>query len=122
MDEDCFFNEQWLYAEYIDDGTEFGTVSYYLVPPSGWSDDKKNKIKFHFEKFHLADRFSEFSSGNLSDILVQMKSHKMNGAFMEDFEKCSIDSVITKERKANHWKKALFQAVKTKLSVIWGRI
>lgn len=70
----------------------------------------------------MADRFSEFSSGNLSDILVQMKSHKMNGAFMEDFEKCSIDSVITKERKANHWKKALFQAVKTKLSVIWGRI
>lgn len=122
LDEDCFFNEQWLYAEYIDDGTEFGTVSYYLVPPSGWSDDKKNKIKFHFEKFHLADRFSEFSSGNLSDILVQMKSHKMNGAFMEDFEKCSIDSVITKERKANHWKKALFQAVKAKLSVIWGRI
>ena len=70
----------------------------------------------------MADRFSEFSSGNLSDILVQMKSHKMNGAFMEDFEQCNIDSVIESESKANHWKKALFQAVKNKISIIWRRL
>lgn len=41
---------------------------------------------------------------------------------MEDFVECSIDSVIEKERRANHWKKALFQAVKNKIPVIWNAI
>ena len=122
LDEDCFFNEQWLYAEYIDNGTGDGTVRYFINLPIAWSDDKKEKIKFHFEMFHLADRFSAYSVGSLSDILVQMKSHKEKGTSMEDFEECSIDSVIESESRANHWKKALFQAVKDKISVIWGRI
>lgn len=122
LDEDCFFNEQWLYAEYIDNGTGDGTVRYFINLPIAWSDDKKEKIKFHFEMFHLADRFSAYSVGSLSDILVQMKSYKEKGTSMEDFEECSIDSVIESESRANHWKKALFQAVKDKISVIWGRI
>ena len=122
LDEDCFFNEQWLYAEYIDNGTGDGTVRYFINLPSAWSDDKKGKIKFHFEKFHLADRFSAYSVGSLSDILVQMKSYNSNGLSIKDFEECSIDSVIESKSRANHWKKALFQAVKDKISVIWGRI
>ena len=122
LDEDCFFNEQWLYAEYIDNGHGDGTVRYLIDPPNGWSSDKKGKIKFHFEKFHLADRFSAYSVGSLSDILVQMKSYKAKGVSMKDFEECSIDSVIESESRANHWKKALFQAVKDKILVIWGRI
>lgn len=122
LDEDCFFDRQWLYAKYIDDRTDFGTVHYFINPPNEWSDDKKNKIKFHFEIFNLADRFSEISSGSLSDILVQMKSHKINGTLMQDFEKCNIDTVIARENKANHWKKALFQAVKDKITAIWEKI
>ena len=117
-----FFNEQWLYAEYIDNGFGNGTVRYFINPPSAWSDDKKEKIKFHFEMFHLADRFSEYSVGSLSDILVQMQSYKSKGLFMEEFVECSIDSVIKEERRANHWKKALFQAVKNKISAIWNAI
>lgn len=119
LDEDCFFDEQWLYAEYIDNGPGAGTVRYLIDPPNGWSSDKKGKIKFHFETFHLADRFSAYSVGSLSDILVQMKSYKAKGVSMKDFEECSIDSVIESESRANHWKKALFQAVKAKLLVIW---
>lgn len=122
LDDDCFFNEQWLYAEYIDNGAGNGTVRYFINLPSTWSDDKKEKIKFHFEMFHLADRFSEYSVGSLSDILVQMRSYKSKGLFMEEFVECSIDSVIKEERRANHWKKALFQAVKNKISAIWNAI
>lgn len=40
---------------------------------------------------------------------------------MEDFEICSIDSVI-REQRTNSWKKALFLAVKDKLPDIWEKI
>lgn len=121
LDDDCFFNEQWLYAEYIDDGTELGTINYLANPPNTWSNDKKEKILFHFKTFNLANRFATKSVSDLSDILITMKKYK-GIISMDDFVKCSIDSILETESKANHWKKALLQAVKDKISVIWGRM
>ncbi len=121
LDDDCFFNEQWLYAEYIDDGTELGTINYSVNPPNTWSDDKKEKILFHFETFNLANRFATKSVSDLSDMLITMKKYK-GIISMDDFVKCSIDSILETESKVNHWKKAFLQAVKDKISVIWGRM
>ena len=83
---------------------------------------KRIKSNFTLRNFIWQIDFLNFHQEICLDILVQMKSHKMNGAFMEDFEQCNIDSVIESESKANHWKKALFQAVKNKISIIWRRL
>ena len=110
-----------MYAEYIDDGTELGTINYSVNPPNTWSDDKKEKILFHFETFNLANRFATKSVSDLSDMLITMKKYK-GIISMDDFVKCSIDSILETESKVNHWKKAFLQAVKDKISVIWGRM
>jgi hypothetical protein len=115
LDDDCFFYEQWLYAKYIDD-----TVTYFVTPPKTWSDDKKEKVYFHFQIFNLAERFAENAVGPLSDLLNQIKDSKSNGMSKDMFESSIIDSVIKNELRVNYWKRVLFLAIKDKLSDIWS--
>ncbi|MDG2955594.1 HNH endonuclease [Bisgaard Taxon 10/6] len=123
LDDHAIFEEQWLYAEYIDDDSNIGSVKYYVSPPEKWTNERKEKVKFHFETFYLSARFSEVATGSLSDLLTQMQTYKNEGKItIEDFEISSIDSVINREKRANSWKKALFLAVKEKLPIIWRKI
>lgn len=118
LDDDCFFNQQWLYAEYEDD-----TVTYFAVPPDTWSDDKKEKVHFHFQTFNLAERFAENAVGPLSDLLNQIEASKACGMSKDMFESSIIDSVIrneSNESKVNSWKRVLFLAIKDELSDIWS--
>lgn len=123
LDKDAIFNEQWLYAKYIDDSSSIGSVEYYVNPPEQWSQDQKEKVHFHFRTFHLSERLSEFATGCLSDVITQMQEYKKSGnTAMEDFEIGSIDSIINREQRANSWKKALFCAVKEQLPIIWAKM
>lgn len=118
-----FWESFSLYAEYIDDDSNIASVKYYVFPPERWTNERKEKVKFHFETFYLSARFSEVATGSLSDLLTQMQTYKNEGKItIEDFEISSIDSVINREKRANSWKKALFLAVKEKLPIIWRKI
>lgn len=121
LDDDCFFSDRWLYARYIDD-IEYGTIEYYVDPPETWTDDKKSKVIFHFKTFKLAERFSEKACEPLSDLLTQMKAHKVRNGLLEDFEEINIDSIIQKQNRINHWKKVAFLAIKDNISSIWDKI
>ena len=124
LDSDCYFKEQWLYAEYIiDDGSKYGTISYFVNPPDKWDSDKKEKIKFHFDKFKLDQRFAQKSVEIISDLLTQMESYKHEDILsMEDFKKCSIDSLAKGISSINHWKKVALMAIRAKISVIWNNL
>ena len=115
LDDDCFFNQQWLYAVYIEE-----TVTYSVVPPATWSNDKKEKIRFHFQTFNLAERFSKKAVGPLSDLLNQIEASKACGMSKDMFESSIIESVIQNESRVNSWKRVLFLAIKNKLSDIWS--
>ncbi|WP_118775702.1 HNH endonuclease [Haemophilus haemolyticus] len=114
LDDDCFFNQQWLYAKYEDD-----TVTYFVVPPDTWSYDKKEKVHFHFQTFNLAERFAENAVGSLSDLLNQIQASKAYGMDKDMFESSIIESVIQNESRVNSWKRVLFLAIKDRLSDIW---
>lgn len=58
LDDTRIFSEQWLYAKCIIDSTKEPIIEFYVQPPSNWEEDKKEKIKFHFKKFNLAERFA----------------------------------------------------------------
>lgn len=114
LDDDCFFSQQWLYAKYID-----GTIEYSVNPPVGWSNDKKEKVRFHFEMFELKERFAQNAVGTLSDLLVQIETSKSCNMDIIMFETSILDSVIQKESKINHWKRVLYLAIKSELPSIW---
>ncbi|APW55537.1 hypothetical protein M8868_08380 [Pasteurella multocida] len=125
LDDDCFFEEQWLFANYcIENNIASGTVNYYVSPPTNWSEDKKGKVKFHFEQFKLDERFSIRAAPYLVDLIAQITRAKSKSKLSEaDCIEIILDPIINEsEYNKNHWKVALYQAVKNKFTHIWTNI
>lgn len=125
LDDNCFFNDQWLFAEIIVDTDDItlSTVKFYVNPPCHWSDDKKGKVKFHFKKLDLDRRFSTQSVGDLGDLIDEMIRSKQHGRNIQDFISERLDTVINSTRYyMNSWKKSLYQAMKAEINNIWNSI
>lgn len=125
LDNDCFFNEQWLFARIILDADDITltTVKFYVNPPHHWSDDKKGKVAFHFKKFDLDRRFSTRSIDYLSDLIDEIIKGKENHRNIEYFISERLDTVIDNSRyHINSWKKSLYQAIKAEINNIWYSI
>lgn len=121
LDDDCFFNEQWIFAEIIIDDNDINSISarFYVNPPNNWSEDKKGKVQFHFEKFELGRRYAIHSNSELFTLICQIIESKNSfNIDQQVFLGCMIDPII-KNNKANNWKKVLYEAVKQKLADIW---
>lgn len=124
LDDDCFFDEQWLFANIIIDFDDItlSTVKFYVNPPHHWSDDKKGKIQFHFDMFDLKKRYTIKSSWELSQVIRQIQEFKANGKLNEiDILACLISPVIL-DNRVNNWKKVLYEAIEQELSSIWNSI
>lgn len=123
LDNNCFFNEQWLFAKIIlDDDIALITVKFYVTPPHHWSDDKKGKVQFHFEMFDLKERYTIKSTSELSQVISQIREFKENGKLNEvDILECLILPVI-RDNRVNNWKKILYEAIKQEFSSIWSSI
>ncbi|AKD38416.1 hypothetical protein I926_05460 [Pasteurella multocida subsp. multocida OH4807] len=126
LDDDCFFEEQWLFADCIIDNNdiESSTVKYYVFPPENWSEDKKGKVNFHFDMFDLDRRFSTRAASYLSELIAQITQAKNNTKLSEtDCIEIILDSIINKpEYNKNHWRVVLYQAVKNNFTHIWTNI
>lgn len=121
LDNDCIFNEQWLFAEITIDNSDISlsTVKFYVNPPNHWSEDLKGKVRFHFEKFELDKRFSTRVGIDLGELIDEVIYAKSNNTNPQDF--ISARLAIHKESyPANHWKKALYQAFELQIRDIWN--
>lgn len=124
LDNDCFFDEQWLFARIIldTDDINLSTVKFYVNPPHHWSDDKKGKVQFHFEMFDLKERYTIKSTLELSQVISQIREFKENGKLNEvDILECLILPVI-RDNRVNNWKKILYEAIEQEFSSIWSSI
>lgn len=124
LDDNCFFNDQWLFAEIIVDTDDItlSTVKFYVNPPHHWNDDKKGKVMFHFEKLNLKERYTIKSGLELSQLMSQIIEFKARGKLNEvDVLECLILPVIG-DNRVNSWKKALYEAIKKEFSSLWGAI
>ncbi len=111
LDEDCYFNEKWLYANCkFDNNFKINDIEFYISPPVNWDEAKKNKIKFHFNKFDLNRRFSE--EAFRESVWLNNYIHDANLNFLETL----CNGVITNENfSINYWKIAFYRAIKDAL-------
>ncbi|WP_386686441.1 HNH endonuclease [Lonepinella sp. MS14437] len=118
LDNDCFFNEQWLSAEYMLNG---GDIKFYPTPPDKWSQDKKAKVMFHFRFFELDRRFSIRSTSDLVDLVEEIKYRKKKNGNPRDFIDDRLNVVINNSKYCkNYWKVVLYQAIRDKIDKIWN--
>ncbi|SUC10274.1 Uncharacterised protein [Pasteurella canis] len=123
LDDNCFFEEQWLFAQCHLDNDNVIHINYYVSPPNNWREDKKSKVKFHFDKFKLDKRFSIEASNNLSEITNELKHHKKKNKPISEFISDNLDIKLeTYSHRKNHWALALYQAIKNDINILFNNL
>lgn len=111
-DNDRFFMEQWIFAEYewANDGSP-GTFEYYVSPPGGWSDVDKKRVGKHFEDFDLARRYAIKAAEHVGVVLRQIDSLERAGLDAAIIEDCVLQPGVDSAQFPNHWQKGMYQAL-----------
>ncbi|BCV67283.1 HNH endonuclease [Shewanella carassii] len=112
LDEDRFFNEQWLFARYQpSEGGEPGVIEYFVSPPDYWEGAQKNRVEKHFEDFDLALRFSKEAGPRLVSLMAQYNA--LLGATVDKETSKSIifQTVIDASPFINHWERVMCMAL-----------
>lgn len=119
VDKDIFYQEQWVYAEYIDE--DDGAVVYFVQCPAAWSQEEKNRAENHFNSLDLANRYSLEAGKHLSEVIDQKNAfvdvilgfnpQATSQAIKDAFVIANLQPVINSGQFSNHWKKVMYQCL-----------
>lgn len=112
LDRAHFFDEQWVFAAYhpYPDGLS-GSFSYFVAPPSHWSEVDKNRASNHFESFGLAKRYAVKAAEHAGVVLLQMRRMEAAGVGRAEIEHILLQPGIAAAPFANHWLRGMHQAL-----------
>lgn len=115
LDAPHFFEQQWLFANYIA-GTagEPGTIQYYVAPPDGWSDTDKARVTKHFSDFDIAIRYATQAGAALTEVEAQRDAFLLADT-MASFKQTVLQPVIDFAPFINHWKRVMYLALSNDL-------
>lgn len=119
VDKDIFYQEQWVFAEYINE--DDGALRYYVECPDAWSQEDKNRAENHFNGLNLASRYSLEAGKHLSEVIDQKNAFKnmilgfspnaTAEAIKNAFVEASLQPLINSDQFDNHWKKVMYQCI-----------
>ncbi|GAM56889.1 EA31 gene protein [Vibrio ishigakensis] len=119
VDKDIFFQEQWVFAEFLDRNE--GALSYHVSCPATWSQADKDRAHNHFNNLDLASRYRLEAGKHLSEVIVQKNAFRsmilkfdpnatplaIKNAFIE----ANLQPLIDSGQFHNHWKKVMYQCL-----------
>lgn len=112
LDDDRFFNEQWLYARYHPgENDEPSVIEYFVSPPEYWEDDQKKRVEKHFEDFDLALRFSKEAGPRLVSLMAQYNALLVAPVDKETSKNIIFQTVIDASPFINHWERVMCLAL-----------
>ena len=112
LDDEKFFNEQWVFATYhAGKAGEIGQIEYFAFPPEHWSSVEKSKACRHFENFDLAKRYSIKAAEHLSMVFSQMERMRSRGLGQADVRHVLLEPGVDRAPFINHWQRGLYQAL-----------
>lgn len=116
LDDDKFFNEQWVSARYV--AGEPGAIEYFVSPPRTWNRIDTERVSNHFSDFDLARRYGTEASKHLTEIIDQKNSFfERNIAIIpaaelaNEFVETILTPIINGRTFVNHWKRIMYIAL-----------
>lgn len=108
LDDDRYFNEQWLYARYLPgNDIEPGVIEYFVFPPDHWEAAQKKRVEKHFKDFELALRFSKEAGARLAVLMAQYQALLDNHVDEVTSKEIIFQSVINASPFVNHWERVM---------------
>lgn len=116
LDDDRFFNEQWLHARYLPgNDIEPGVIEYFVSPPDYWEPAQKQRVEKHFKDFELALRFSKEAGPRLAVLMAQYQALLENQVDDATSKNIIFQSVINASPFINHWERVMCVALMLEL-------
>lgn len=111
LDSACFFNEQWIFAQYNVGSPGF--FRFYVDPPVGWADSDKERARFHFDQFDLPRRYSVLAAEELVNVDLQLQNYlnKAQHGTVDDFKEFFLQPVVDGTSCLNQWKRVMYMAL-----------
>lgn len=119
VDKAIFYQEQWVFAEYIDEAD--GAFRFYVNCPNAWSQEDKNRASNHFNALGLASRYRLEAGKHLSEVIDQKNAFKQTVLRFAPlltpqeiklaFISSNLSPIIQSNQFANHWKKVMYQCL-----------
>ena len=111
LEEQRFFDEQWVFATYIppeNDAT--GRMEYFAQAPAHWSEIDKARVTTHFQSFNLAKRYSVKAAEHLPTVLSQM-NRMIERQLALAIPEVLLQPGVSEAPFVNHWQKGFYQAM-----------
>lgn len=119
IDKDIFYNEQWVFAEYINE--DDGAIRYHIDCPEAWRKEDKNRAENHFNSLDLSNRYGLEAGKHLSEVIDQkrafIESMLMYAPQLEEYQikaafiHSSLQPIIESPKFPNHWKKVMYECL-----------
>jgi len=112
LDDNRYFNEQWIFANYIEATIdEPAAIQYFVQPPQHWEDSHKRRVEKHFHDFNLALRFAKEAGARLVTLIPQIEGLTNFGLNGEDIKNTLIRPAIRSTLFINHWERVMLLAL-----------
>lgn len=111
-DINIFFEDKWIDVAFKPNHEE--KMEFFVSPPDFWSEADKQRAKFHFDMFDLAERYSTFIAGeylNTKQSIENLKLDHDNKSIVDYI----IQHVIDGATNPNDCRKILYEALKREL-------
>lgn len=116
LDNDRYFQEQWIFARYIPGlGCEPGVIEYFVQPPQHWHHVHKSRVKKHFDDFCLGLRFSKEAGPRLVTFLAQIQELTRLNLQIDAAKSVILQPVIDAAPFLNHWERVMCLALMSQL-------
>lgn len=117
LDNEQYFNEQWIFARYLagSDG-EPGVIMYFVDPPEHWEAAQKLRAKKHFDDFELDLRFSKEAGPRLVTYLSQIQALLNISLDLDSAKSTILYPAINAAPFVNHWERVMCLALMNDLS------
>ncbi|MFZ4874384.1 HNH endonuclease [Janthinobacterium sp. Mn2066] len=112
VDNDHFFNEQWIYAECVLNAANMPkAVRYFVKPPEGWDGISKLRVQKHFDDFGLGSRYAIQTAKLLKTSVDQIVNSRNLGLENESIRKALLEPGVNNAPFINHWMRGMYQAL-----------
>lgn len=112
LDNDRYFNEQWIFARYLAGAQgEPGVIEYFVSPPDEWDANQKERVIKHFNDFNLSLRYSKEASARLGTLLSQYNGLLQIPLDKETSKQIIFQTVIDNAPFFNHWERVMCLAL-----------
>lgn len=101
-------NDTWLYAEVIH--TVPLSISFNILAPVGWSVPQKERLANYFRDFKLDARFSVEAASELAGLIEVLDDLQVS---QDRADHLSRIARVERRSRANTWKAALYDALKS---------